>query len=104
MRGRQEHLNCKVQDYTDRGNFYEYTERHTKTRTGETDNPKAKRKYNNKIFQGKGGERDPYLALRKYLSQRPEGIGEFYLQPIDNPREDIWYTTLPLKRGGRKVQ
>ena len=91
---------CKVQDFTDRGNFYEYTERSTKRRTWETDNPKARRKYNNKIVQGKGGERDPYLALKKYLSHRPECIGEFYLQPIDNPREDIWYKKLPLKRDG----
>ena len=100
MRGRQEHLNCKVQDFTDRGNFYEYTERSTKMRTGETDNPKAIRKYNNKIVQGKDGERDPYLVLKKYLSHRPEGIGEFYFQPIDNPRKDIWYKKLPLKRDG----
>ena len=79
MRGRQEHLNCKVQDFKDRGKCYEYTERSTKTRTGETDNPKARRKYNNKIFEGNGGERDPYLALKKYLSHRPEDIDEFFL-------------------------
>ena len=45
-------------------------------------------------------QRDPYLALKKYLSHRPEGIDEFYLQPIDNPKEDIWYKKLPLKRDG----
>ena len=46
MRGRQEHLDCKVQDLKDRGNYYDYTERLTKTRTGETDDPNARRKYN----------------------------------------------------------
>ena len=34
MRGRQEHLNCKVQDFKERGNYFEYTEHPTKTRTG----------------------------------------------------------------------
>ena len=100
MKGRQEHLNCKVQDFKDLGNYYEYTERSTKTRTGETDDPKARRKYNNKIFRGNGDERDPYDALKKYLSHRPEGIDEFYLQPIDSPKENIWYKKLPMKRDG----
>ena len=100
MRGRQEHLNCKVQDFKDQGNYYEYTERSTKTRTGETDDPKARRKYNNKIFRGNGDERDPYVPLKKYLSHRPEGIDEFYLQSIDSPKENIWYKKLPMKRDG----
>ena len=93
MRGRQEHLNCKVQDFKDQGNYYEHTERLTKASTGETDDPKARRKYNNKIFRGNCNERDPYAALKKYLSHRPEGIDEFYLQPIDSPKENIWYKT-----------
>ena len=37
MKGRQEHLNCKVQDFKDQGNYYEYTVRSTKTITGKTD-------------------------------------------------------------------
>ena len=53
-----------------------------------------------KYLKKKGDERDPYLALKKYLSHRPQGIDEFYFQPIDNPREDIWYKKLPLKRDG----
>ena len=100
MRGRQKHLNCKVQDFKDQGNYYEYTERSTKTRTGETDHPKARRMYNNKIFRGNGHKRDPYVALKTYLSHRPEGIDEFYLQPIDIPKENIWYKKLPMKRDG----
>ena len=100
MRGRQEHLNCKIQDFKDRGNYFEYTERSTKTRTGEIDHPKARRKYKNKIFKGNGGERDPYVALKKYLSVRPEGIDHFYLQPIDSPKDNIWYKKLQLKRDG----
>ena len=51
MRGRQEHKT-----------YYDYTERSTKTRTGETDDPKARRKYKNKIFRGNSDERDPYVA------------------------------------------
>ena len=100
MRDRQEHLNCKVQDFKDRGNYFEYTERSTKTRTGEIDRPKARRKYNNKIFKGNGGERDTYAALKKYLSVRPEDIDHFYLQPIDCPKDTIWYKKLQLKRDG----
>ncbi|KAK3732346.1 hypothetical protein QZH41_000536 [Actinostola sp. cb2023] len=102
MRGRDEQLNCKLHDFKDKGNYFEYTERSTKTRTGETDDLKAKRKYNNKIFKGSGDERDPYLALESYLRHRPEGPGvdAFYLQPIDNPKGTIWYKTLALKRDG----
>ena len=100
MRGRQEHLNCKVQDFKDQGNYYDYTERSTKTRTGETDDPKARHKYNNMIFRGNNDERDQNIALEKYLSHRPEAIDKFYLQLIDNPREDIWYNKLPMKRDG----
>ena len=96
MRGRQEHLNCKVQDFKDQGNYFEYNERSTKTITVEKDDSKARRKYNNKIFRGNGDERDPYVALKKYLSHRPEGIDEFYLQPIDSPKENIWYKKLPM--------
>ena len=100
MRGRQEHLNCKVQDFKDQGNYYDYTERSTKTRASETDEPKATRKYNNMIFRGNNDERDAYVALKKYPSRRPEGNDEFYLQPIDSPKENIWYKTLPMKRDG----
>ena len=100
MRGRQEQLNCKIQDFKDRGAYYEYTERSTKTRNGETEKVKSRRKYNNKIFKGSGDERDPYLALQTYLSHRPEGTDTFYLQPIENPKTSIWYKTLALKKDG----
>ena len=73
MRGRKEHLNCKVQDFKDQGNYYEYTERLTKTRTGKTGDPKARRKYNNKIFRGNGDERDPYVALTKVPQPQTRG-------------------------------
>ena len=73
MRGRQEHLNCKVQDFKDQGNYYEYTERSTKRRTGETDDPKARHRYNNKIFQGNDDERDPYVALKKVPQPQTRG-------------------------------
>ena len=100
MRGRQEHLKCTVQDFKDQGNYYEYTDRSTKARTSETDDPKARRKYNNKIFRENSDERDPYVALKKYLSHRPGGIDKFYLQPIDSPKENIWCNKLPMKRDG----
>jgi len=41
MRGHQEHLNAKIQDFKNHGTHYEYTERSTKTRTGETDKPRG---------------------------------------------------------------
>ena len=34
------------------------------------------------------------------LSHRPEAIDEFYWQPIDSPKENIWYKKLPMKRNG----
>jgi len=89
VRGQQKYLNCKVQDFKNQGNYYEYTERSMKTRTGETEDPKARCKYNNKIFRGNSDERDPYVALQKYLSHRPEGIDEIYLYPIDSLKENI---------------
>ena len=52
------------------------------------------------LFRGNGDERDPYVALKKYLSHRPEGIDKFYLQPIDSLKENIWYKKLPMKRDG----
>ncbi|KAK3752075.1 hypothetical protein QZH41_005571 [Actinostola sp. cb2023] len=61
MRGTEEQLNCQIEDFKDYGIYFEYTERSTKTRTGELDIPKAKRKYN-KIFLGDGDQRDPYQA------------------------------------------
>ena len=100
MRGRKKHVNCKVQDFKDQGNYFDYTERSTKTRTAEKDDPKARRKYNNVIFRGNNDERDPYVALKKYLSHRPEGIDEFYLRPIDSRKENIWCNKLPMKRDG----
>ena len=100
MRAQKEQLDCKIQDFQDRKNYYEYTERSTKSRSGEKDNLKARRKYNNKIFRGDGTERDPYLALQSYLKYRPEGVDAFYLQPIDNPKGQIWYKTLILRKDG----
>ena len=69
-----------------------------KREPGETGDPKARRKYSDKIFQENGDERDPYVALKKYLIHGPEGSNEFYLQPIDSPKENIWYKKLPMKR------
>ena len=100
MRAQKEQLDCKIQDFQDRKNYYEYTERSTKSRSGEKDNLKARRKYNNKIFRGDGSGRDPYLALQSYLKHRPEGVDAFYLQPIDNPKGQIWYKTLILRKDG----
>ena len=100
MRGRQEQLNCHVSDFHDHGSYFEYVERSTKTRAGDNDGHKARRKYNNKIFRGDGSDRDPYLALKKYISHRPAGVKEFYLQPIDSPRNEVWCKRLPLKRDG----
>ena len=100
MRGRQEQLECRVDDFHDHGSYFEYIERTTKTRTGEYDATKARRKYNNKIFRGYGGERDLYFALKTYISHRPDGVEAFYLQPIENPKNNVWYKRLALKRDG----
>ena len=83
MRGWQEELKCKIQDFKDTGAYYNSYKEVDKTRISEIENVKSRRKYN-KIFKGKGDERDPYLALRTY--HRPECTDTFYLQPIENPK------------------
>jgi hypothetical protein len=100
MRARKEQLECRLEDFTDRGSHFEYSERSTKTRSGEFEHPKSRRKYNNKIFQLDGSERDPYLALKKYIQHRPPGVGHFYLVPIENPTGEIWYKKVALKKDG----
>ena len=100
LKGRQEQLNCKIQDFKDRGAYYEYTESSSKTRTGETEKVKSRRKYSKKFFKGNGDERDSYLKLQTYLSHRPENTDTFYLQSIGNPKTSTWYKTLALKRNG----
>lgn len=100
MQGRQEQLKCRVDDFHNHGSSFEYTERTTKTRTGENDAPKAKQKYDNKIFCSDGSERDPYLALKTYISHRSACLQEFYLQPNDNPKDNMWYKRPALKGNG----
>lgn len=100
MRGRQEQLKCRVDDFHNHGSYFEYTERTTKTRTGENDAPKAKQKYDNKIFCSDGSERDPYLALKTYISHRSACLQEFYLQPNDHPKDNMWYKRPALKGNG----
>lgn len=52
------------------------------------------------IFHGDGSERDPYLALKTYISHRPDSVEAFYLQPIENPKNNVWYKRLAVKRDG----
>ena len=64
--------------------------------------PKSKTEVQQQNIWRKGcRERSPPCV--EELSKPPQTRGyrrTFYLQPIDNPREGIWYKKLPLKRDG----
>ena len=100
MRAMKEHLDCKLGDFVDKGSHFTFGERSTKTRNGEAETPAKRRKYSNKIFRLDGGKKDPYRPLKEFISHRPEGIDNFYLQATDSPKNNVWYKKLPLKKEG----
>ena len=98
MRAMKEHLDCRLGDFVDNGSYFTFGERSTKARNGEVETPAKRQKYCNKIYGLDGGEKDPYRALKEFISHRPEGIDNFYLQAIDSPKTDVWYKKTPLKK------
>ena len=90
MRAMKELHDSKLGNFVDNGSHFTFEGRSTKTRNGEVETPAKRRKYCNKIFHLDGGEKNRYRALKKFISHRPEGIGNFYLQAIDSPKPDVW--------------
>ena len=95
--------------------FLEYTERQTKTRTGE--NPRDVRQIKPKMFSVQGSERDPVTVYKFYaekrLSEMNDSNAPFYLV-VNNCRKDSsqpWLKksavgvnklNLLMKKNGRK--
>ena len=70
--------------------FLEYTERQTKTRTGE--NPRDVRKIKPKMFSVQGRERDPVVVYKFNAEQRPLEMNEnnapFYIAVNNCKKQD----------------
>ena len=82
MRAMKEYFDCKLGDFVGNGLHFTFGERSTKNRNGEIETP-------NKIFRLDRGEKDPYRALKEFISHRPEGIDNFYLHTIDSQKMNI---------------
>ena len=86
LRGCKEHRDMcwgdvQLGQTTNGGEFLEYTERQTKTRTGE--NPRDVRQIKPKMFSVQGSERDPVAVYKFYAEKRPSEMNDnnapFYL-------------------------
>ena len=100
MRGRDEHYKLlygdfKVQSTTDGAKYVEFSERDTKTRTGESSNTRA---FKPKMWSTpQNPEHCPVRLFEKYLSKRPSQMSTpdspFYLAVNYHPAgpDDPWY-------------
>ena len=86
LRGCKEHRNMcwgdvQLRQTTNGEEFLEYSERQTKTRTGE--NPRDVRQIKPKMFSVPGSGKDPIAAYQLYAKKRPtemnDSDGPFYL-------------------------
>ena len=86
LRGCKEHRDTcwsdvQLRQTTNGEEFLEYTERQTKTRTGE--NPRDVRQIKPKMFSVQGSERDPVTVYKFYAEKRPSEMNDnnapFYL-------------------------
>ena len=86
LRGCKEHRNMcwgdvQLRQTTNGEEFLEYSERQTKTRTGE--NPRDVRQIKPKMFSVPGSEKDPVAAYQLYAKKRPTEMNDsdapFYL-------------------------
>lgn len=105
MRSRNEHHellwgDITVQTTHDGKEYIEYTERTTKTRTGEHRGQNSARKFLPKAFQNEDREICPVTAYKIYRDYRPASANnpecKFYLALIPNPRTDIWFKNAPM--------
>ena len=79
LRGCKEHRNMcwgdvQLRQTTNGEEFLEYSERQTKTRTGE--NPRDVRQIKPKMFSVRGSEKDPVAAYQLYAKKRPREMNK----------------------------
>ena len=102
LRGRQEHHQMKVEDFTlqrndDDNEFFTFAVGPTKTRQGGLI---AKiRLVTPKMFATGNEEGCPAMLFKRYLCKRPserDKSGPFYLTVTDKPVSSIWYKKTPI--------
>ncbi|XP_073248879.1 uncharacterized protein KIAA1958-like [Porites lutea] len=95
LRGCKEHRDMcwgdvQLRQTTNGEEFLEYTERQTKTRTGE--NPRDVRQIKPKMFSVQGSERDPVTVYKFYAEKRPSEMNDnnapFYLAVNNRKKQD----------------
>ena len=102
LRGRDEHRRLQMSmieeqcDNLEQRWFLLYTENISKTSKGGIHDtkkePKKTRAYENQL----NPDRCIVQLYRKYLTHRPPGLEDFYLTPLINPKDDIWYKITPM--------
>ena len=76
--------------------FVEWVEGITKTRQGGLS--KTERRLPQRMFS-QGNDRCPVRFLELLISKRPPQLrnsGPLYLRPLDQPRNDVWYSLQPI--------
>ncbi|XP_063405901.1 zinc finger MYM-type protein 2-like [Mytilus trossulus] len=112
LRGRQDYVNMtwgdvKLKVTSDGKEYLEFNERSTKTRSGAKS--RDFRDITPKIF-GEGGSNCPIHVYKEYKRHRPQDTltdeHRFYLRPLDNKHEEIWYTrqTIGKDKLGKMVK
>ena len=80
----------QLRQSTNREEFLEYSERQTKTRTGE--NPRDVRQIKPKMFSVPGSEKDPVAAYKLYAKKRPTEMNDsdapFYLAVNNSTKQE----------------
>ena len=101
-RGCQEHHQLRLEDLkfvcdpTGKTISVEWVEGLTKTRQGGLS--KIERRLPQKMF-AQGGDHCPVKFMELLISKRPQKLrktGPLYLRPLEQPREDVWYSSQPV--------
>ena len=96
LRGCKEHRDMcwgdvQLRQTTNGEEFLKYSERQTKTRTGE--NPRDVRQIKKQIFSVPGSEKDPVAAYKLYAKKRPTEMNAPFYLAVNN----FWQkTNLPI--------
>ena len=102
LRGRDEHRRLQMSmieeqyDHLEGRYFLLFTENISKTSRGgihdSKKEPKKTRAYENQQCP----DRCIVQLFRKYLNHRPQGVEDFYLTPLINPKSDVWFKVTPM--------
>ena len=110
LRGRQEHYQMKVEDFTlqhddDGTEFLTFEEGLTKTRQGGLS--VKNRLVTSKMFATVQEKRCPVMLFKLYLEKRPKEMktsSPFYLSIIDKPVSNIWFKKTPINTIMKKMK